>query len=533
MGINLSGFVKGLASQDPVGHYMKTKEFELRKRQADNAQQEFEWRKQEQADKQAYADASSEAMGKIGTQQFQQANTNNLDDGVASTDRAALQGLPTEYTRADYYKDIAGKAAKVNPQLGFEFLDKQRAEEKRNHETKFLSAFARYKDSGDPTDLVAVFNDLGGIYNKDKRFNDGKYIGFSAVPVREGNAGAEGIPLANAGTPEANASVTKPALAFSMLDTNTGKSAQHLLTSEDDMVGAYYKAIAQLYPEELAKYTDHMDKIKTRNMQDRRAASDEKRADAQEKRANVEADRQYAQQLFQNGQLAQGNRRLDIMERQALATNAAKEGKAALGWRGMDLKERDEYMKNNSGRWSIPTGNGDASYSEHPQGRALFSALADTMGAEQALNIMSGAMADINKKAALVPGAVDDKGYIDPRAKAHAADFVYADALAKLAAARQQQQQPPSGAAPSGGVPAPSPRQRPSAPPAAAPVENGVIDVTKDPALSMLTTQLKSINKQDASPENVQKIMALGEARNKRLQQLQEKYGRLTKLKTE
>jgi hypothetical protein len=54
------------------------------------------------------------------------------------------------------------------------------------------------------------------------------------------------------------------------------------------------------------------------------------------------------------------------------------------------------------------------------------------------------------------------------------------------------------------------------------------IDLRADPVLSTLKQQLSTLDAND--PANVQQIMALGKAKNDRIQQLQEKHGRLTKL---
>lgn len=227
-GINLSGFARGLASQDPVGMYLRIQEAQLRKQQAANAQQEFDWRKEDQANKTAYRTTAADEMARVGQERYQQADTNQYDDNIPSSERAAYSGMPTTYSQGDAYRAIAAKAARVDPNLGIEYTNKARAEDFREKSIQAGAALQAYR-SGDTSKLLSFMGGGAVKYNTHPDFQDGKFASVSPITGKAGN--------------------TPPGVRVSFFDSNSGNVKKHDLFGEEQIALAIKQQLAAEFPE--------------------------------------------------------------------------------------------------------------------------------------------------------------------------------------------------------------------------------------------------------------------------------------------
>lgn len=268
-GINLSGFAKGLASQDPVGFYMRAQDQKLRQQQAANAQQEFEWRKTEQGNKEAYRTSASEELARVGQERYVQADINQYDDNVASTDRAAYSGMPTTYSQGDAYRAIAAKAAMVDPNLGIDYTNKARAEDFREKSIQAGAALQAYR-SGDTSKLLSFMGSGAVKYNTHPDFQDGKYASVSPITGKTG--------------------ASPPGVRVSFFDSNSGNVKKHDLFGEEQIALAIKQQLAAEFPEAQKDLEQFMQQLTQTELKRREVGAVESNADANSRQVKLRED---------------------------------------------------------------------------------------------------------------------------------------------------------------------------------------------------------------------------------------------------
>ena len=532
MGLDLSGFARGLASTDPAGFYLRLQDMQMRKKEAEQRQTLFDQQQQKYNDEQDFNNTLSDSISKIGTPQYRTTEYVSPDQGelAGQTPDQALArqgtGVPTQasvraldnqiiqqkdpytYTKADMYRELAPKAAKLGLKETEYITDKQRQAEIMDFKNKYNAAMK----SGDPQALAEFFNDsIANPYNTHKDYADGKFMAIT--PAQQQN-------MQQVTNPDGSTSFKSPKSAFpamnvSFFDTKTGQSSTHTLDSEDEMNLAFHRALAEKFPETRGDYDTLRDKIRNTKMAERKINADEIRANAQDRRASAQED-------FYIGSIRNGERRNDILEAQARKGSDAATYKASLGYLGMDMKERDEARKVFSGSWSVPTGDPSNPYVENPRGRTLFDRVAGEYGAKKAGDLMSVLPDEAEKIARTFPDAVDKNGYVKPEALMRGMDtaiqVVYKRLAAQQSSASGGQRPAPDKAPPQAGVKAPAPQTDTPRPQQPAPqrgvrMRNGELVVESgvprkpEPTLGISPSELQQrLSNGKVSPEEMDRL---------------------------
>lgn len=154
MGFNLNAFARGLASTDPAGFYLKLQDMQMRQQQADQQQQEFEWRKRDDQQRQDFQKYTQEQMDKVGSTVYdtqyvtpdqqglegqtpeqalaRQGDAAPTQASVRALDNAStVQSNPRTYTQADAMGDISRRAAGFDLGLSMKLAEQQRQEKTR------------------------------------------------------------------------------------------------------------------------------------------------------------------------------------------------------------------------------------------------------------------------------------------------------------------------------------------------------------------------------------------------------------------
>ena len=93
MGLDLSGFARGLASTDPAGFYLRLQDAQMRKKEAEQRQILFDQQQQKYNDEQDFNNTLSTSIGKIGSQQYRTTDYISPDQGelAGQTPEQALE----------------------------------------------------------------------------------------------------------------------------------------------------------------------------------------------------------------------------------------------------------------------------------------------------------------------------------------------------------------------------------------------------------------------------------------------------------
>lgn len=193
MGLDLSGFARGLASQDVPGFFLEHKRLKLQEQDAANRQQEFEWRKRDMENRQGLQDYARQRMENVGNTTYDENYVSPDQGGLAGqtpeqalarqgdnqASQASVRALdnqsiqrsnPRTYGQSDAYADIAKRAAGVDVEKAMAFAEKARTEKTRESMSKLHDDFAKMTDE----ELVSQYGDKISSHT-------GNNLGFTSI----------------------------------------------------------------------------------------------------------------------------------------------------------------------------------------------------------------------------------------------------------------------------------------------------------------------------------------------------------------